>query len=227
MNLDYGPAWTDIVQAVASIVSALASVALLAVAFLFREEVRAARRRPLLYLSFEQSSADTVPFGNPHASYWVRFRVGNERGRDTALRVQLLLLGVHQIIDGTEHQLDAPSRPFRTSDVPETRIDISSYTERRFDIAYLKVPDPETVRAQSVELEFTGVNLALNPRSSAGRDVFGVGAYRLLMVLTADNADASYWTVDITLKKSPEYGDDLTSLLIVSRPMPLGNRPAM
>jgi hypothetical protein len=222
VNLAEGPAWVNIVQAVSSAVSGLASIALVVVALLFREEVRAARRRPRLYISFEGNSPDTMAVDNVHPAFWIRFRVGNERGRDAALRVQLLLLGVHQVAEITDRHLHVPSRPFQTADLYDTQVDIPSCTERRFDIAYVELPHSDVPG-----VEPAGVNLALQPRSSTGRDVLGVGKFRLTMVLAADNADATYWTADITLTKIPEKSDDLSTSLIVSGPVPLPHRPVI
>jgi hypothetical protein len=47
------------------------------------------------------------------------------------------------------------------------------------------------------------------------------------MVLAADNADATYWTADITLTKIAEKSDDLSTSLIVSGPVPLAHRPVI
>jgi hypothetical protein len=159
---------------------------------------------------------------NVRLAFWVRIRVGKEPGRDAALRMQLLLLGVHQVAEITDRHLHVPSRPFQTADLYDTQVDIPSRAERRFDIAYVELPHSNVAAVGPA-----GVNLALQPRSSTGRDVLGVGNLRLTMVLVADNADATYWTADITLTKIPEKRDDLSTSLIVARPVPLAHRPVI
>lgn len=101
-----------ILSTAAALISAVASVSLVLIALLFREEVRAARRRPDLRLLFDVASANdciTIAIGS-REECWVRFRVRNEMSKEVAVSVQLLLLEVSR--KGVTQHPAVPIRPF-------------------------------------------------------------------------------------------------------------------
>ncbi len=220
--LSSGVHYSATVQAVSAVVAALASVGLLAVAVLLRDEVRAARRRPLLKLEFAPNSLDASPIGTaPYRSYWVRLRVHNSPGRDMAHGVQLLLLNRARLDEVADASNAVPSRPLQVSDTHELQVDIPSDVERRFDLIYVKR------RGSSGTSLEQGAVLTIRPRSETGRDIVKPGRHRLILALVAENADATYWSVDLELCKVPEPAEDLTSLLIVQPPIRLAERPVV
>jgi hypothetical protein len=198
---------------VASLVSAIAAVALVIVALILRDEVREAKHRPKLGLAFDSLSPDTVANDPPpHSSYWIRVRVRNAPGKYAAHGIQLLLLeAITSHHGGTSESLKIPIRPFEIADTHEIRVDLPSNMERRIDIVYIERPDSfDTSKCN-------GAVLAIQPRSTTGRDVLGEGRHRILLALTADDADASYWSLEVDVKGLASAPDvDLSTLLSIA-----------
>ena len=212
--------YANIVQATAAAVGALASIAIVVLAVLFREEVRAARLRPVLQMAFDPLSSDKLRIGDPpYVEFWIRFRVRNASGKDTARAVQLLLLNVRSAEATRSLPDSAPNRPFQVGDTHETSIDIASNAERRFDILYLERQEPHS--------SHPSVILALQPRSKSGRDLLGVGTHQLYLALLLENGDASYWYTEAVIKKLPLPGDDLSTVVEMSYPQQLGGPPVL
>lgn len=197
------PNWTDALQGIGSIISAATSIVLVAVAFLLRDEVRAARRRPILYFTHEPTG-DATLFTDPYANYWLEASVSNEPGRDTAVRVQLELLSVSPLGLTASPKSPVPLRPFRVSEADSLHSDIPAGFRRKYTLAFVD------------EKTSSGVELEVRPRSVGGRDVLPPGEYRLFVALTGDNVDASYWQMDLALSKTPTVGDDLPSILRIA-----------
>lgn len=210
-----GPSYTDIIQAAASLVSAIAAVALVIVALILRDEVREAKHRPKLDLVFDPDSRDRLGIDpSPHSSFWIRVRVRNAPDKDVAHGVQLLLLeAVTSGKTGTVERRDIPIRPFQVTDTHEVRIDVPSNMERRIDLAYMERWGP------SGTSKWDGAILAIQPRSTTGRDVLGEGHHRIILGLTADNTDTSYWSLELDVKGLPSVPSiDLSTLLEVASP---------
>jgi len=108
-SIHYG----TIVGSAAALISAVASVALVLIALLFRGEVRAARRRPNLRLLFDPASTtDSIIITiNSREECWFRFRARNEVGREVAAGVQLLLLEARR--EDAAHTTRFPCAHFR------------------------------------------------------------------------------------------------------------------
>lgn len=209
------PNWADILQGVGSAVSAITSIALVVVALLFREEVRAARKRPLLRLDHDVTSDDAVLYNDPDTNYWLMLRVNNAPKRDLAVRVQLHIVQVVAVADTPPLKAPVPERPFLISDVDQTHIDLPANVTRRFMITYVYTT------------KSAGAELNVWPRSTTGRDVLPPGSYRLILSLTADNADATYWVVDLRLTESPLNNSDPSGILTLSVPISLDAREAL
>jgi hypothetical protein len=162
-----GPSYTDIIQAVASLVSAIAAVALVIVALTLRDEVREAKHRPKLDLIFDPGSRDRLGIDpSPHSSFWIRIRVRNAPDKYVAQGVQLLLLEVATSgKGGISERREIPTRPFQISDTHEVRIDVPSNMERRIDVTFMERWGP------SGTSKWDGAVLAIQPRSTTGRDV--------------------------------------------------------
>jgi hypothetical protein len=204
--------WTDVAQAVGSIISAVASVVLVVVAFLFREEVRSARLRPVLGVSHRRNEDGELMFYDPTPNFWIVLHVGNAIGKDTARGVQLSVVRVVPR-PGTEPlRLPVPARPLQDADTHQTQIDVGPNVERRFTLAF-------------VDHESFGAELDMRPRSVAQRDVLPPGSYCVYLALTADNADASYWSIDLTLVTVPSLEANFPELLRVGDPVRLVVRP--
>jgi hypothetical protein len=217
-----GPSYTDIIQAAASIVSAIAAIALVIVALILRDEVREAKRRPKLDLTFDTASRDRLAIDPaPHSSFWIRIRVRNAPDKYLAHGIQLLLLeAVTSITASTVERREVPIRPFQVTDTHEVRIDLPSNMERRFDLVYMERWGPSSTS------KWNGAVLAIQPRSTTGRDVFGEGHHRLVLALTADNADTSYWSLEIEVKSLPTSpAADLSKLLDVASLQRMSDRP--
>jgi hypothetical protein len=200
---------------IAAFITAAASVALVVVAILFREEVRAARRRPRLHLLFDIASATDciIIQADSKEEYWVRFSAHNEVGKDAAVGGQLLLLDAKRE-DGTQ-QHAVPSRPFHVTDGADSaRVDIPGGIERRFDIFHLERESTDGAQSSVT----AALVLALKPQSNVHRDHLAPGRYTLTMALTADNSDATYWQVDLLFKKQWLPGDTLNDSVEVSIP---------
>lgn len=182
-------------------VSALASVALVVVAFVFREDILTARRRPILSIYHDSTTDDAVLFIDPDPNYWLCLRVHNQSGRDIARRVQLSLLSAQPINGTAVLSAPVPSRPFLVGDIDVPVIDVPANVTFRYIVTYVDA------------VHSAGAELRVEPRSSGGRDILPPGSFRLTLALTADNADASYWLVDLHLAASPQGRTDLQDLL--------------
>jgi hypothetical protein len=165
-------------------ISAIASIALLVVAIMLRDEVRENRRKPVLELEHDPGTADVMRISAPRKELWVRFRVLNLDQRDVARRVQLTLLEAYAVHGDQRTQLNVPQRPFRATDMHDNALDVPGGVSRRFDIVH-------------AAFEGGSAELSLDPRSRIGRDVLVPGTYELRVVVSADNADATYWKFEI------------------------------
>src|SRR4051794_32336999 len=195
------PNWADILEAISTAVSAITSVALIVVALMFREDVLTARRRPILTLAHDSKTDDAVLFVDPDPNYWLCLRVHNRAGRDMARRVQLSLIRAIPIENTAALAAPVPARPFLVADVDVPTIDIPANVSYRFIVTYVdaKLSD--------------GAELRVEPRASSGRDVLPIGTYQLLLALTADNADATYWSIRLHLAQPPRGRQDLPDIL--------------
>lgn len=184
-----GPDWTDVVQAIGTAVSAATSALLVYIAINFRDEVRAARRRPELRLAYDPTR-DTTLFQDPTWNYDIHLRVENKPGQDRALGVSLELMGVESLLDTPALRPRPPQRPFAVAELDNyqsTTVDIAPNVGRRFLFVY-----HDTAKSEG-KLE-----LGLIPRAvESKRDCLPPGKYRMTMALTATNADATYWTTDV------------------------------
>jgi hypothetical protein len=198
------PDWTDILQGIGSMIGAVTSVILVVIAFMFRDEVRAARRRPELSLTHDPTNGDAQLFNDPDANYWLMARISNAPGRDAALRVQLELVSVSIIGNEDPCPNPIPLRPLRVAEVDSVASDIPADFSRTYIIAFID------------ERTSSGAELEVRPRSTTGRDILPPGLYRLFLALTADNADTTYWRMDLSLSKRPEVGDNLPAILSIS-----------
>lgn len=197
------PSWTDILESISTAVGSLVSLALLYVAIRFRADLLTARRRPLLTLS-HMPSRDAVRFISPHESLYLRLAVENARGKDMALGVKLTLITTGpDSAETTRLPVPVPSRPFLSADTEVQSVDIPSGSSRGFSVAYVDA-------AASSRL-----HIRVNPRSSTERDIIPAGRYRLLLEVSATNADVTYWEAAVKLKDSVEASAELADLFNV------------
>jgi len=205
--------WTEVLSAISTAVGAVASIALVVAALLFREDILLERRRPILSLSHDSHSHDAILFNDPDSNYWLCVRVSNRFGRDLARRVQLSLIRVDSLRDTPPLESPVPSRPFLVYDLELPHIDIPANVSYRYTVAFV-----EAARS-------SGAEIRVEPRSTVGRDILPPGSYQLILVLTGDNADASYWTTDLHFSDSPHGYTDLPNQLRLTAPRQLPGPP--
>lgn len=212
------PNWTEILESISTAVSAISAIALLIVAISFRDEARLARRRPVLALSHDPA-IDSTEFRDPNWNYDLYLRVENKPGQDRAQNVGLELISVRPLNDHVQLKMRVPRRAFAIAEAAsyeQTAVHVPLNLSRRFLIA---AHDPSKSERE--------VQLCVVPRSPAKRDVLPPGEYELIVALTADNTDTTYWQsklhfIEPTGKTEEELREstESRSRLTLSRPIP-------
>jgi hypothetical protein len=167
---------------------------------LYRDLIFSTRRRPRLDLEFDGTGADQVvvpTLGGGEAAY-VRLRVANEKGKDTADEVQVQV---------TERRLqngsDEPTPiglPLIWSGTypPTTDAPVHPGFERYIDLLHVDWPLPadELAVADKHTLPVPAL-LCVHPHPAGEQHVLKAGKYELLVEVVARNGDAARYTVAV------------------------------
>lgn len=188
------------VQAVASVGEAVGTISAVVVA-LFLQLFRVRRRAPDLSLLFSpaQEAGDRVLVAEGNLALYVRLRVSNAPKKDMARNVEILLLHVGyppgSVLPGV-----MPSRNLAWADVPDQRLSIPSNVYRRVDFLNLwtSAASPGTPQ--------------LTPSLAQHNDTWppadrqlltAPGLYDITLAITAENCDATYWSVKFQFSPQP------------------------
>jgi hypothetical protein len=137
-----------------------------------------------------------------HERHWVRLRVANAIGRRTAQDVEILFLDLisNDPADAIVRTMPVSGRAFRWTHhehpdgKPVTKLDIAPGASRHFDL--LRLAEPSLVPANPGR---TGahVGLLLFPPTDPLRYALQAGKYQALIVITARDTDATYYSVEV------------------------------
>jgi hypothetical protein len=177
------------------------SIAFLGLAYaLYRDLIFATRRRPRLNLEFDGTGADQVvvpTLGGGEAAY-VRLRVTNKKGKDTADDVQVQV---------TERRAqDGSSEPtpiglpliWSGTHPPTTDAPVHPGFERYIDFLHVDWPRPaDELAVANKHTKAEPALLSVHPQPAGEQHVLGAGRYEILLEVVARNADASRYTVAV------------------------------
>jgi hypothetical protein len=170
---------------------------------------RTRQRRPELTLEFNDDAdranveqlVDSPQQPKTYRSHWIRPRVMNKRGRNSAEDVEVLLVGVKAHDDEPGSLLEPPSErlleglPLKWSELESTKASLPPGTARRFDLLHV---DNMTVEASGEKVE-GGAPIRFDvyptPKAKYHR-AFG-RKYEVIIAVTARDTDASFYSTVI------------------------------
>jgi len=171
---------------------------------LFRDLVVVPRRRPNLDLLFDQTGNDQVVVGSTgdfDAAY-VRLRVANAAGKDTADDVVLMVTEVQRLEDSDG--AIAETKPivlpltWSGSDPPSTMGSVHPGSERHIDLLHVDWPARDETEIARKWSETTPMQLDLTPKPAGGREVLDLGSYEISVEIRARNADAIRYAITVS-----------------------------
>ena len=170
---------------------------------LFRDLVVTPRRRPRLELCFDPTGSDRVVIGREGGSEaaQVRLRVANQKGRDTADDV-VVMVSELRLLDDSE-QTTGETRPiglpltWAGSSPPMSVASVHPGSERRVDLLHVDWPAGDESEIPRAWPKAVQVELDLTPKPAGGRDVLESGAYEISVEIRARNADAIRYAIPV------------------------------
>jgi hypothetical protein len=170
---------------------------------LFRDLIVTPRRRPKLELQFDRTGNDQVVVGREGGSEaaQVRLRVGNQKGRDTADDVVVMVSELRRLDAGpTEGETRPIGLPltWSGSSPPMTVGSVHPGSERRVDLLHVDWPGGDETEITRAWSDAVQVELDLTPKPPGGRDVLESGAYEISVEIRARNADAIRYAIPVT-----------------------------
>lgn len=194
--------WTDYVSAFGPFAAAAAAIGI-AVWAVRREH----GRHPVLSVKFDASTDDYLPNNKVpgKGAHYVRARVANANGKDTAHGVEILLKSIRNADTG--EPVSPGGYAFRWSNVapddhdrPRTQLNIAAGIERHFDILAMDRPYTSDRYADKVVAESgtTGPGIAeiqIFPEPADRSHRLREGNYEFVLAVSSDNTDAIEQTI--------------------------------
>ena len=166
---------------------------------LFRDLVVTPRRRPMLELWFDRGGNDQVVVGTDEGfdAAYVRLRVSNRGGRDTADDVVVMVTELRRLDDSETRPISLPlawtgSRP------PLAVASVHPGSERHVDLLHVDWPAEDELEIAQKWSETVPVLLDLTPTPAGGRGSLEAGAYEISVEVRARNADAIRYAVSVS-----------------------------
>ena len=169
---------------------------------LFRDLFVTPRRRPKLSLRFDPSGNDQIVVGTAggdEAAY-VRLRVANQPGRDTADDVVVVVTELRRLdSEDTRTDVTPIGLPLTWSGTtpPLTVAAVHPGSGRHVDLLHVDWPGGDEVEIAQKWTDTVPVQLDLTPKPGGGRDFLRFGAYELSVEVRARNADAICYMVPV------------------------------
>jgi hypothetical protein len=170
---------------------------------LFRDLFVVPRRRPSLDLRFDHTGNDQVIVGRVgglEAAY-VRLRVANAAGKDTADDVVVILTEVRRL-KGSRDAV-AETKPISLpltwsgSNPPQTMSSVHPGSERHIDLLHVDWPARDETDIAREWSEVTPAQLDLTPKPVGGQDTLNPGRYVVSLEIRARNADAIRYVIPV------------------------------
>ncbi len=211
-----GPVLGSAVDTGATVAVAIGTIGTVVYA-LFRDVFMTRRRRPKLELRFDGSGSDRVfvKTAGGEAAY-IRLRVANGGGRDTADDVVVLVTEIRRLEDKTTRAEATPvllPLTWSGSSPPLTVASVHPGSERHIDLLHIDLPSRDEVAVAQTPLETVAVQLDLTPKPAGGQENLVSGKFEISIEIRARNADAIsyvtpvYW--DGKWSSRPEMWDHL------------------
>lgn len=195
-------------------VSAVGTVAAVFAA-LFVIPRREKRRRPKLSVTFDPESrfdALTAASRSRGLSHWVLPRVHNQAGRDMAIDVEVVFLEMLNLETG--EPLNFENRCLEWGGVGGAQISVAAGAYRHITLLYLAsgdhVPEPGTA-------DFKATVVAI-PDPGGGRNALPAGRYCARFVVTAKNADAVHYEIDVAYDGTWWPDSEVWRHLVIGQP---------
>jgi hypothetical protein len=176
------------------------SIAFLGLAYaLYRDLIFSTRRRPRLDLKFDGTGADQVivPTQGGGSAAYVRLRVTNKKGKDTADDVQV------QVAERREQDGSSEPTPIGLPLIwsgtypPATDAPVHPGFERYIDLLHVDWPRPaDELDVARKYTEPSPALLAVHPQPAGEQHVL-TGKYEILLEVVARNADAARYTIAV------------------------------
>lgn len=186
------------VRTAATVVAALGTVGAVVYA-LYRDLILANRRRPRLDLLFDPTGvADQVIVGTAGGgtAAYVRLRVANEKGKDSADEVQVIVTDVRPQ-DGSQEPTPVGLPLVWVGSLPPvTEASVHPGVERYIDLTHANWPAPADELA--VAEKYTGttpLELDVYPKPAGGQHILFAGKYAVRLEIVARNADATAYEI--------------------------------
>jgi hypothetical protein len=168
---------------------------------LFRDLFVVPRRRPKLDLRFDRSGNDRAivrTSGGFDAAY-VRMRVANGAGKDTADDVVVMVTELRRLEDSEEEI--AETRPIEHpltwtgSSPPRATGSVHPGSERHIDLLHVDWPAGDETEIARKWSETTPMQLDLTPKPTGGQEILSLGRYEISVEIRARNADAIRYAI--------------------------------
>lgn len=170
---------------------------------LFRDLFVVPRRRPKLDLRFDRAGNDQVIFGTGEgsAAAYVRLRVANGAGKDTADDVVVMVTEVRRVADPEkavpEVQPIGLPLTWSGSNPPLTVASVHPGSERHVDLLHLDCPSGDEIDITPEWSETAPCQLDLHPKPAGSQELLGAGTYQISAEVRARNADATRYVISV------------------------------
>jgi hypothetical protein len=157
---------------------------------LFRDLVVSPRRRPKLELRFDRAGNDQVIVGTAGGSdaAYVRLRVANRKGKDTADDVVVMVTEVQPADSEDARPIHLPLT-WSGTNPPLTVSALHPGSARHIDVLHVELSGDDEAEAP--------LQLDLNPKPAGGQEILEPGAYQISIEIRARNADALRYVIPI------------------------------
>jgi hypothetical protein len=161
------------------------------------------RRRPRLDLRFDQTGNDQVVVGTAGGfdAAYVRLRVANGAGKDTADDVVVMVTEVRRLEDSEKAMAEAKPiglpLTWSGSSPPLTVASVHPGSERHVDLLHVDWPARDEVEIARKWSDTVPVHLDLTPKPAGGQEILDSGKYEISVEVRARNADASRYGIPV------------------------------
>jgi hypothetical protein len=171
---------------------------------LFRDLVVVPRLRTKLDLRFGRTGSDQVVVGTAEGfdAAYIRLRVANGAGKDTADDVVVMVTEVRRLEDSENPLTEA--RPIMLplawsgSSPPLTVGPVHPGSERHVDLVHVDWPARDEIDIARKWQDNAPARLALTPKPAGGQEMLDRGTYEITVEVRARNADAIRYAIPLS-----------------------------
>jgi len=170
---------------------------------LFRDFFVTPQRRPKLDLRFDQTGNDQVVVGTAggfEAAY-VRLRVANGEGKDTADDVVVMVTEVRRLEDSEKAMAEAQPiglpLTWSGSTPPLTVASVHPGSERHIDLLHVDWPARDEIDIARKWSETAPAQLDCHPTPAGNQNILDSGTYEISVEVRARNADAARYAIEV------------------------------